>query len=387
MLLLRANPFTATVNALNGFGGSVGLSVSGLPAGATGSFSPTSVTGNGSSTLTITTTSSVAAGTYPLTITGTSGTLTRTSSVNFVISDFSVNASPASQTINPAGSTTFTATVNGLSGFSSSVGLSVSGLPSGATGVFTPASVTGSGASTLDITTVGSVAAGTYPLTITGTSGTLIRTTAVTLVINATVSPDFSLSVTPSSRTIDPGYVTTYTVTVNGMGGFTAGVNLTVSGLPQFATASFNPSSITPSNSSTLTITTAHRGPSGTFNLTITGTSGAMVRTTNATLVVIPSMLLMSSPASRTIPVGGSTTYSVSVNALGGFTGVATMSVSGVPAGVTAVFNPGSVTVTGSSTLTVTTDASVLPGTYVLTATATSGTLSRSTTLTLVITP
>jgi hypothetical protein len=55
---------------LNGFGGVVTLSASGLPAGATASFSPATVTGTGSSTLTVTTTGSTQAetSTLPLTL-------------------------------------------------------------------------------------------------------------------------------------------------------------------------------------------------------------------------------------------------------------------------------------------------------------------------------
>ena len=48
------------------------MSLSGLPAGATGSFNPVSVSSSGSSALTVSTGCSTPAGTYTLTITGTS---------------------------------------------------------------------------------------------------------------------------------------------------------------------------------------------------------------------------------------------------------------------------------------------------------------------------
>ena len=73
--------YTVTVGSLNGFGGIVALSVSGLPAGATPSFSPSTVTGSGTSTLTVSTTSATVGGTYPLTISGTSGSTTHTAAV------------------------------------------------------------------------------------------------------------------------------------------------------------------------------------------------------------------------------------------------------------------------------------------------------------------
>ncbi len=69
-----ATSYTVTVTPSGGFNGSVALSVSGVPSGATPSFSPTSASSSSSwsSTLTVTTTSSTTTGSYTLTITGTS---------------------------------------------------------------------------------------------------------------------------------------------------------------------------------------------------------------------------------------------------------------------------------------------------------------------------
>jgi subtilisin family serine protease len=64
---------------------SVSLSASGLPAGATASFSPASVTSGGSSTLTISTTASVAGGTYPITVTGTGSSGSRTATYTLTV--------------------------------------------------------------------------------------------------------------------------------------------------------------------------------------------------------------------------------------------------------------------------------------------------------------
>jgi len=63
----NATTYTASVGALNGFGGTVTLSASGLPTGATASFQPATVTGAGSSTLTVTTAGSTPVGTSTLT--------------------------------------------------------------------------------------------------------------------------------------------------------------------------------------------------------------------------------------------------------------------------------------------------------------------------------
>ena len=56
------------------FNGSVTLGVSGLPTGTSASFTPSSLSATGSSTLTVQTVSNTIGGAYPLTITGTNGT-------------------------------------------------------------------------------------------------------------------------------------------------------------------------------------------------------------------------------------------------------------------------------------------------------------------------
>lgn len=198
--------------------------------------------------------------------------------------------------------------------------------------------------------------------------------------------PNFSLSITPSSQTVTAGGSTTYTVSTTALNSFTGTVTLAVSGLPSGATGAFNPTSIASTGSSTLTVTTSSATPGGTYTLMITGTSGSLVQTVTATLVVnAPDFSLSVSPASQTITIGGNTTYTVSTSALNGFAGSVALSLTGLPAGVTATFNPTSITGTGSSTLTVTTSSSTPAGTYTLTITGASGALSHSDNVTLIV--
>ena len=78
--------YGVTVTAVNGYTGTVTLSVaSGLPAGATASFSPATVTGSGAPAMTVTTSSSTAPGSYSLLISGTDGTLTNTTTATLVV--------------------------------------------------------------------------------------------------------------------------------------------------------------------------------------------------------------------------------------------------------------------------------------------------------------
>ncbi|MHB8637200.1 MAG: protease pro-enzyme activation domain-containing protein [Fimbriimonadaceae bacterium] len=197
--------------------------------------------------------------------------------------NFSISAAPASQTVNPGNGTSYTVSVGALAGFTGSVGLTVSGLPSGAGAGFSPTSISTSGTSTLSVTTSSATPTGTYTLTVTGTSGSLVHLTTVTLVVQGA---DFTITASPASQTVKHNSSTTFTVTVTGNGGFGGVVGLTVTGLPGSTTSAFTPTSVTGSGTSTLRITTTSASPRGTYTLTIHGTSGTLAHTTTVKLTI-----------------------------------------------------------------------------------------------------
>jgi serine protease AprX len=95
--------------------------------------------------------------------------------------DFSLSASPASQSIVRGRSASYAVAVTPTGGFGGNVDLSVGGLPAGASASFTPNPATTN--ATLSVQTAAGTKTGAYTLTITGTSGSLKRTTTVTLQI------------------------------------------------------------------------------------------------------------------------------------------------------------------------------------------------------------
>ncbi len=379
--------YTVTQTALNNYAATVSYSVSGLPAGATATFTPASVTASGTTTLAVTTTASTPAGSYTLTITGTDGTLTHTASVTLVITavDFSLSATPASQSVVQGSSTNYTVTQTAINGYSATVSYSVAGLPTGATATFTPATVAGSGTTTLAVSTATTTPAGSYTLTITGTDGINTHTASVTLVV---LAPDFSLSASPASQSINQGGSTSYTITQTALNGYTGTVSYSVTGLPAGATPTFTPASVAGSGTATLSVATTTTTAAGTYGLTITGTDGTLTHSTSVTLVIsTPDFSLSAAPSSQTINQGSPTSYTVTLNPISGYSGTVTFSASGMPAGVSASFNPVSLTGSGSTALNITTAFSTTPGTYPLTITGTDGTLTHTTSVSLVITP
>jgi hypothetical protein len=174
--------YTVTVTPSHGYNRTVSFSLTGLPTGTPYSFNPPTMAGSESSSLSITT-SSLAAGTYNLTITASDGTLTHTTNATLVVADFSISAYPSSQTVRRGSRTSYTVTVTSATGFTSAVNLSVSGLPNGTGALFYPAPLPGSGRSTLAISANSLASTGSYHLTITGTGGGRTYSTRVTLII------------------------------------------------------------------------------------------------------------------------------------------------------------------------------------------------------------
>ena len=200
--------------------------------------------------------------------------------------DFTIAAAPASRTVTQGTGTSYTVTIGAVNGFAGVVNLTAGGLPADATASFTPASVTGGGTATLDVTTSATTPTGSPTITITGTSAALTHATTVSVVVTAPPSPDFTIAATPTSQTITQGTSTTYTVGIGAVNGFSGAVTLSAGGLPANATASFSPASIAGSGSATLNVTTAASTPAGTSTLTVTGTSGALAHAATVSLTV-----------------------------------------------------------------------------------------------------
>jgi hypothetical protein len=124
------------------------------------------------------------------------------------------------------------------------------------------------------------VATGTYQITVTGTSGALVNSTTVSLTV--TPGPNFSLAASPASLNVARGARGTSTITIAPVSGFAGPVTLSVSGLPNRVTASFKPNPAT--TSSALTLNVGRSAATGTFTITVNGTSGALKHKTTVTL-------------------------------------------------------------------------------------------------------
>jgi len=225
-------------------------------------------------------------------------------------------------------------------------------------------------------------AAGTYTASFTVTDNGGLTSAAVTRTITVR---DFSLSATPASRSVSPGGGTTYSATVTPIAGFSGTVSFSATGLPPGATASFNPTSVISSGSTTLSVSTSGTTPQGSYPLAITATSGSLSHTVNVTLVVNGDFSISATPSSVTVARGGNAQYTVTIAAGAGFSGTVTFSASGLPKSSTARFSPTSVVNSGTSVLTLDTRKNTPRGTYLLIVTGTSGNRVHSASVNLVV--
>src|SRR6266566_3272462 len=290
---------------------------------------------------------------------------------------FTLSASPSSVTFLQGASGLTTITINPVNGFNGNVNLTASGLPSGVSALFgtNPASTT----SLLTLSASGTAATGTFIVTVTGFSGTLSSKATITLTVNP--AGDYTLFASPSSFSVAQGAKGTSAISVNPLNGFSGSVSLSASGLPSGVTASFNPSSTT--SASTFTLTASSTAALGTFTITVTGASGALSRSTTVSLTVVspPNFALSASPNSLSLVRGGKITSTITVTSQNGFTGSVSLSASGLPRGVTASFNPGSIT--SASTLTLSAKNNAATGTFPIRINGISGSLTHTTTISL----
>jgi hypothetical protein len=304
----------------------------------------------------------------------TSFTMTVTASEDFTVSSFTAGqivaagqtTSPYNLAITPTGSA-----------FAGVVTLSCSGIPSVAQCDFIPNPVvpeTNSVNLVLTIATTSGTSGGTYPVALTGTSGSISHSATTSLTVDG-----FQLGVSqPFSTVADAGsqQAAKVSLTPSYSGSFNAACD---------ASAFSGQCSVTPGNpipvgagvATMLTVTvnipnSAAPQPSNPYNvnLTVADSSGLPMQTLPLPLTVIQDFTLgsLTPSATQTISAGQSVSYNFSVLPVGpAFGDAVSLSCSGTPAVSLCSFTPASVTPGGSSaavvmTISTTSDsASIVP--------------------------
>ena len=284
---------TIRASLVSGSSQPVSFSASGLPSGASASFSQKTCSPTCSSLLTIATAASTPTGASTITVSGTGGGVTKTTSFTLTVNssaptfNFSLsNDGNKSVTQGQSIASNITATLS--TGTSQAVAFSTAGLPTGATASYsTSASCNPTCSRTLNIATAASTPTGTYTITVTGTGGGVTKTTSFTLTVNSS-APTFNFSLSnDGNKSVTQGQSIASNITATLSTGTSQAVAFSTAGLPTGATASYSTSaSCNPTCSRTLNIATATSTPTGTYTITVTGTGGGVTKTTSFTLTV-----------------------------------------------------------------------------------------------------
>ena len=282
---------TLTLTRIGGFAQPVTLSISGLPAGVTALFNPSTIPGSqNSAALTLQVSVSASLGVSTLTIRGTGDGLTRSANLTLRVTetpDFSLSVEPTNLVVQQGGSVSATVRITRVGSFAETVALSLQGAPAGVSASFTPSSLApGQGSATLTLQAAAQATPGVYQLTVVGMAS-ITRTARLTLEVR--IPPDFLIALNPSSVSVAQGGTATVRVTISAIGGFNEAVALSATNLPQGVSASFNPSSIRPGEESQLTLPVGTQVPSGGYTLTIQGTAGSLSRAASLSLQVLVS--------------------------------------------------------------------------------------------------
>ena len=316
------------------------------PTGLTSSVQQTSLSlskgATNSSVLTIHSSSSTVAGTYTITITGASGSLSHSVTLAVSIADFILNVHTTAMSL-PAGGSGATAVEIHSLNFTGPVDLSASA-PSGLTTNFGTSPILVSLIPSSDffffliIYTNQNITAGTYRVNVTAASPSSTHTETI-LVTALVPSPDFSIVAVPNFMTISQGASTISSINLAGSGGFTGSVTLTVKGPSNGPSLALQPSTVILNktanvSSSVLTVTAIISGtssvtPVGTYNITISGTSGS---TSHAVFVIVsvtspppPDFTISANPSFVEVHAGQNATSTITLASLFGFTGNITL--------------------------------------------------------------
>lgn len=120
---------------------------------------------------------------------------------------------------------------------------------------------------------------------------------------------------TPASQTVACAGPTSAAITLNTVassGSFTTPIVLTASGNPVGTTVSFSPSTVSPGSSTIVTLNGTNTLFNGSYNITVTGTAGAQVRTRVLTFVVQTGTgpTVNTQPSNQAVCAGSNATFS-----------------------------------------------------------------------------
>jgi hypothetical protein len=198
---------------------------------------------------------------------------------------------------------------------------------------------------------------------------------------NSNPNPDFSITTSPTSVLLNTGTSANVSVSLTAVAGFNSPVSLSVSGAPPGITATFNPSTVTPTGTGTLALAADPSVLPGNYSLVVNGSGGG-----NSHSAALNVTVATTAPGDFAVSTGigmssgGSASATVWTSVSGGFNSDISLSAPNLPTGISATFSPTTISApgAGSSTISLSTDPATPPGTYAINITASSAAATHS---------
>jgi len=383
---------TITLTSLGGLLGTIALAPSVSPSGPAVSMNPVAVTlisgGIVTSTLTVSTQLTTPIANYTVIITGSTTSISHSTTVLVTLSsspDFSLSAtSPAD--FNSGGTGISTITLASIGSFSGNITLNTIITPSTGLTANCPSTLSVTSGTTTTTCSPASATSGIYLITITGSNGGHTHTASFISHVG-----DFSILTT--SPLGAPGSLIASTITLTSQLNFAGTITLT-----DIVPAGLN---CNPLSSTSATLTANGTGTSTlscsssssnvyTVNIGATGLPGTLFHSSSTSFIFeVVDFNIVASTASITIPRSSAGNLTLTLTSLG-LNGTVTLSVSVSPSGPKTQLSQTSTTLSPGASATSTLSVKALKktpvGSYVVTVTATSGSLSHSVTVAVTVT-
>jgi hypothetical protein len=325
-----------TVSAINLFAGTVSLTCSLISGGSSCSVSPASVNSFPAAASVTVNAATLAAGSYQLSVQGTSAATTHTLAIPFNVADYQLSGTQ-SLTIGPGAQGTANLIMTPSAFYSGRINADCDiHTLAGATCALNPTNpitVNRSAVSlSATITVPANAADGIYSISVNthDISGAPVHSLAIAL----TVSQDFSITSSTASQTVAPGQISSpYNLTIQPAGAsFNGAVTLSCpSGLPSSAQCKFTPNPVIPGSNAAavaMTVSTSTATSVGTYTISVTGTSGSLSHSlttpesltvigTDFTMAVTPSLgsiVDAGAQTTATVTITPTSTHSIQVN-------------------------------------------------------------------------
>jgi gliding motility-associated-like protein len=284
-------------------------------------------------------------------------------------SGFEMIAEPQQRSITAGDSTFYTIRLNPINSFADTVTLAtLNPDPSALLLKMEPARITPQQTARLSVKSLPTKnEPQSYPILISGRSGTITVQDIVWLEVMPRKQPDFSIELEPDSLTLVAGTDGIVQISIMPENNFNEPVQLRMRDSLQYFDVEFSTNPLPPGEIDTLRLHCDRTTPAGVYELHISGTVGELMREQTLTLTILPApdFKLIVTPAIQTAKAGFTVTYRVQMEPLNGFNESIVLYLDKLPEKVTGSCAPARLALRDTSKLTIVTEPAAASGTYI----------------------